>query len=129
MLADSFAANAASIRAIISPSSVRDVGVPGDEPDVLDPGGLDDLAELLELDRAAGQPVDVVDQHGVDQAVGQVGQHPLVLGSSLAGVGRQVVVDVLLGHDPAQVRPGRGSPRPGGRPRRRVPSGSLEMRA
>ena len=37
------------------------------------------------------------------QAIGEVAQHAFVLGSALAGVGRQIVVDVLPSDDPAQV--------------------------
>ncbi len=84
------------------PIGGADVGVPGDEPDVLDPRSLDDLGEVLQLAGPARQAVDVVHDHRVHHPIGHVGQQALVLGASLAGVGRQVVVDVLPRDDPSE---------------------------
>ncbi|MCV2487730.1 hypothetical protein OF117_00010 [Geodermatophilus sp. YIM 151500] len=85
------------------PVTAAQVGVPGDELDVPDPGCVQDLEEVLEFAGAAGQSVQVVDQHAVSGAGGEVGQHAQVLRAGLAGVGGQVVVDVLLADLPPQV--------------------------
>jgi len=67
-------------------------------------GSGGDLKELLKLDGAAGEAVGVVDDDGVPTAVADVDQEALILGSPLAAIGRDVVVDVLVCDRPAEVR-------------------------
>jgi hypothetical protein len=62
-----------------------------------------DFEELLQLDGAPGEAVDVVDHHRIAGAVGEVGEHAPVAMADLAGIGRYVVVDVVLGHRPTEV--------------------------
>jgi hypothetical protein len=127
--ADSLAATAPMIRATSSRSPVLNIGVTGHEPHVTDLGSVDDLEEELEFDRAAVEPVKVVDQHPVDKCVGQVSQHPLILGSALARIGRDVVVDLLTTQSPAQRRGQLLAVLHWRSTLAAVPSASLEMRA
>lgn len=71
-----------------------------DGDDCAKPGGFADLEELLELLGLAVEPVEVVDDHGVDVPALDVVKHAAVVGPVLAGVGGDVVVDVLLGDRP-----------------------------
>ena len=67
-------------------------------------GSGGDLKELLKLDGSASEAVGVVDDDGVPMALADVDQEALILGSPLAAIGRDVVVYVLVGDGPAEVR-------------------------
>jgi hypothetical protein len=57
---------------ISSPSPGAQVHVPGHEPDVPHPRGIDRADELLQLHGPAGEPVDVIADHRITQPVRQV---------------------------------------------------------
>ena len=59
--------------------------------------------ELLELDRAPSQSIDVVNEDPIDGSCLDVVEHAGVLRSDLAGIGRRVVVHVLLGNGPVEL--------------------------
>ena len=68
LVRDSLAAIVAMIRTI-SPSPLKVDCAAGDESHVADASGVQDFHELFQLDRPSSQPIVVVDDHPVPQAV------------------------------------------------------------
>jgi hypothetical protein len=97
--ADSFAATAASNRAISSPSPFARSTSPDSVTTSRTPA-RSHTHEVLQLDGPTVQAVHVPHDHCVPPPLADVPQHPLVRGSPLARVRGHVVVHILLGHYP-----------------------------
>jgi hypothetical protein len=77
-----------------------EVAIPGDGRQANTCGG-GDVDEVLQVARSAVEPIGVIDHQGVEPAGAEVVHHPEVLWALLAGVGADVVVDVLVHDSPA----------------------------